>query len=198
MRDFPKESVQKAPVSSTWDPKIPLDEGDCPPRAWYAEQEVFDLEKKSVFSNKWQPVGKARGMSVEILNIMDRRCCRLIGISGGKRRSCRHSKDQGYSIAITETSMGMVVDLWSFRGIGSQASLGGSIAPLFHRVVQLFLYDYLTSVNVPMLLDVPALSSLDQKELDRADCACMRSIRQCILYCFVRRRVRPFWTPCRS
>jgi hypothetical protein len=62
MRDFPKESVQKAPVSSTWDPKVPLDEGDCPPRAWYTEQEVFDLEKKSVFSNKWQPVGKARAM----------------------------------------------------------------------------------------------------------------------------------------
>jgi choline monooxygenase len=60
MRDFPKESVHKAPVSSTWDPKVPLDEGDCPPRAWYTEQEVFDLEKKSVFSNKWQPVGPAK------------------------------------------------------------------------------------------------------------------------------------------
>lgn len=86
MRDFPKELVHKAPVSSTWDPKVPLDEGDCPPRAWYTEQEVFDLEKKSVFSNKWQPVGKARETSAEIL---DRRCCRLIGISGRKHSSCR-------------------------------------------------------------------------------------------------------------
>lgn len=59
LKAFPDVEEDKPPVSSTWDPKLPLDEGSCPPRAWYTEQEIFELEKKSVFANRWQAVGES-------------------------------------------------------------------------------------------------------------------------------------------
>jgi choline monooxygenase len=44
----------------SYDPNLPLSEASTPPRSWYSDSRVFELEQRTVFSLSWQMVGRAQ------------------------------------------------------------------------------------------------------------------------------------------
>jgi choline monooxygenase len=41
-----------------FDPELPLERARTIPAAWYRDPEVYELERRSVFADSWQPVGR--------------------------------------------------------------------------------------------------------------------------------------------
>src|SRR5688572_6199268 len=44
--------------SNDYDPNAPLDEAWTIPSSWYVDPRMLELERQTVFSRSWQPVGR--------------------------------------------------------------------------------------------------------------------------------------------
>ena len=47
-------------IVDSYDPKAPLPEASTPPSSWYTAPQILDLEQRTVFSQSWQMIGRAK------------------------------------------------------------------------------------------------------------------------------------------